>query len=100
MIVRVHKKCTTAVEGPNNPRKALEANVKRNSRYLWCFATIMAIFLAITPLLVAQNNSPLEKLPYSGGVLAARAVRAGRLVPQNGGAGLLGPVDLACSPAP
>ncbi|MBA3913681.1 MAG: exo-alpha-sialidase, partial [Acidobacteriales bacterium] len=60
----------------------------------------MAIFFAITPFLTAQSNHPLEHLPYSGGVLAARAYRAGRLVPQNGGFGLLGPTDLVCSPAP
>jgi hypothetical protein len=48
----------------------------------------------------AQSRSPLEKLPYSGGILMGRAIRAGRVQlpapsirPDN-------PQDVTCSPAP
>src|ERR1700748_2146338 len=45
----------------------------------------------------SSAQSPLDKSPVSGGVLAARAYRAGKLVPQNGGAGFANP-DLTCGP--
>lgn len=74
--------------------------MSRNSRSVLCCVSIISLFLAISPVLFAQSNAVLEKLPYSGGVLSARAIQAGKLVPHNGGFGLLSPVDLVCSPAP
>jgi len=58
--------------------------------------------LSLTTLASAQsNNSPLENLPYSGGVLMARAIRAGRV--QLSGGPLfwpeLPPAE-TCSPVP
>jgi len=71
--------------------------LNRNSRVLWCSVLTIALTMVVVPLLNAQ--SPLDKSPLSGGVLAARAYRAGKLVPQNGGVGFVNP-DLTCSPAP
>jgi len=70
--------------------------LSRFHRLVWCIAATVALLFLITTVLNAQV---LEKLPYSGGVLSRRAIQAGRLVPQNGGFGLVSP-DLTCSPAP
>ena len=50
---------------------------------------------------LASAQSPLENLPYSGGVLVARAIRAGRLHVEtlDTQPELFNP-DLTCSPAP
>jgi hypothetical protein len=65
--------------------------------------TLLCIALTLTwivSLASAQTNqSPLEKLPYSGGVLMARAIHAGRIhVPTVDELGSIS--NLACSPAP
>ena len=58
---------------------------------------VFALLMLLTPVLNAQV---LEKLPYSGAVLTARAIRAGRiqLHPTNP-SNEVNP-DLTCSPAP
>jgi Neuraminidase (sialidase) len=54
----------------------------------------------LVTLASAQSQFPLENLPYSGGVLAARAIVAGRLTPGIGVYDLTNPWALTCSPAP
>ncbi len=67
------------------------------NRFAWCCVSLFAIVVLLTPVLNAQV---LEKLPYSGGVLSERAIRAGRIQLHNGGVGQVGNPDLTCSPAP
>ena len=47
----------------------------------------------------AQTPTPLEKLPYSGSLLAARAMAAGKLQPKQANVTANG-ADLTCSPGP
>ena len=63
---------------------------------------LAALSLAwLVTLASAQTDQhPLENLPYSGGVLAARAIVAGRLTPGVGVYDLTSPLALTCSPAP
>jgi hypothetical protein len=60
------------------------------------FVATLTTLLLVTPLVFAQLDNTK---PFSGGVLAARAFRAGKLVPQGGGT-LQNPPGLTCSPAP
>jgi hypothetical protein len=48
----------------------------------------------------AQSVSPLEKLPYSGGILVGRAIRAGRIQLPAPSTRPEGPTTFNCSPAP
>jgi hypothetical protein len=63
---------------------------------------LIALMFSLATIANAQTaTSPLEKLPYSGGVLMARAIRAGRV--QLSGGNALQPLQLpaeTCSPAP
>ncbi|MGD0163722.1 MAG: sialidase family protein [Candidatus Sulfotelmatobacter sp.] len=64
---------------------------------------LLRIFLAVLPLVAlgrAQTTqSPLESLPYSPGMLVARAIRAGRIQPRSANPLLRGKL-LTCSPGP
>jgi hypothetical protein len=78
----------------------MEANLTRNSRVVWCCPFAVTLLLLLTPVLNAQNaQNVLGKSPLSGGLLAAKAFREGRIQPQFSGIGGGNP-DLTCSPAP
>ena len=71
----------------------------RNSRIVFCVTTFL---LLITTVMSAQT---LEQLPYSGGVLMARAIKAGRApIVLGKGMGVmnnsLASPALSCTPAP
>jgi hypothetical protein len=72
--------------------------LNRNSRVIVTLISAFVLVALLTPMLSAQV---LEKLPYSGGVLTARAIQAGRihLPAVNSSNNAVNP-DLACSPAP
>jgi len=60
---------------------------------------LATLLLCAATLASAQSSSPLENLPYSGGVLMGRAIRAGRIhLPSP--SYRPGPQNLTCSPAP
>ena len=76
----------------------MEGNLKRNSRVIVTLISAFVLVTLLTPMLSAQV---LEKLPYSGGVLSARAIRAGRLhFPAVNSSNDAANPDLTCSPAP
>ncbi|MBZ5721727.1 MAG: exo-alpha-sialidase [Acidobacteriia bacterium] len=72
--------------------------MSRISRVAWCFIFALTLTLLLTPVLNAQQR--LEKSPLSGGLLAARAFKEGRLhyVPATGANQHV--PDLTCTPAP
>ena len=72
--------------------------MSRISRVLWCFFFALTLTLLTTPLMSAQQR--LDKSPLSGGLLAARAFKAGRLHYQPAANGGIHNPDLTCSPAP
>lgn len=77
----------------------MEANVSKTTSVTCGAILICTLVLAFTPVLSAQT-AVLEKLPYSGGVLMSRAIRAGRVqLHSNGGNQVTNP-DLTCTPAP
>jgi len=60
---------------------------------------LTALLVLLATLASAQSTTPLERLPYSGGVLMGRAIRAGRIhLPSP--SERPGPQNLTCSPAP
>jgi hypothetical protein len=69
-------------------------------RPLSSLLAILALVCVVTPASAQTRQHPLENLPYSGGVLAARAIVAGRLTPGIGVYDLPVPPPLTCSPAP
>jgi hypothetical protein len=76
----------------------MEGNLNRNSRVIVTLISAFVLVALLTPMLSAQV---LENLPYSGGVLTSRAIRAGRIqlpaaTPSNDAAN----PNLTCSPAP
>ena len=72
--------------------------MNRNSRVIVTLISAFVLVTLLTPMLSAQV---LENLPYSGGVLTSRAIRAGRihLPPVNPSNDAANP-NLTCSPAP
>src|SRR5882672_1546261 len=77
----------------------MECNLNRNSRVIVTLISAFVLVTLLTPMLSAQV---LENLPYSGGVLTARAIRAGRiqLPAANSSNDVVANPDLTCSPAP
>src|SRR6267142_164857 len=76
----------------------MEGNLNRNSRVIVILISAFVLVTLLTQMLSAQV---LEKLPYSGGVLASRAIRAGRLhLPAVNSSDVATNPDLTCSPAP
>jgi hypothetical protein len=73
--------------------------LNRNSRVILTLISAFVLVTLLTPMLSAQV---FEKLPYSGGVLTSRAIRAGRLhlPPVNSSNDAVANPDLTCSPAP
>jgi len=71
--------------------------LNRNSRVLWCTLLTIALVMIVVPVMNAQNV--LGKSPLSGGLLAARAVKEGRIQLQTNVGHGPSP-DLTCSPAP
>jgi len=63
---------------------------------------LIALLLSLATIANAQTaTSPLEKLPYSGGVLVSRAIRAGRVqLPSDNFLLPLQPPSETCSPIP
>src|SRR5438105_10359642 len=75
----------------------MEGNLKRNSRVIVTLISAFVLVTLLTPMFSAQV---LEKLPYSSGVLTARAIQAGRIrLPGVNSSNAANP-DLTCSPAP
>src|SRR5205823_12075322 len=70
--------------------------LNRNSRVLWCTLLTIALVMIVVPVMNAQNV--LGKSPLSGGLLAARAVKEGRIQLQTNVGHGPSP-DLTCSPA-
>ena len=79
------------------------------SRIRWgLFATAALTIAALGAMPLAQAQSPqarpntvhLEKSPLSGGVLMARAIRAGLIHLPGGTNGAVKPPSLNCKPAP
>jgi hypothetical protein len=73
--------------------------LSRISRVAWCFIFALSLTMLLTPVLNAQQK--LGKSPLSGGLLAAKAFKEGRIhltnaTPTNRPS----PFDLTCSPAP
>jgi hypothetical protein len=76
----------------------MEGNLKRNSRVIVTLISAFVLVTLLTPMLSAQV---LERLPYSSGVLTARAIRAGRIqLPAANASNDAANPDLTCSPAP
>src|SRR5438034_3229360 len=76
----------------------MEGNLKRNSRVIVTLISAFVLVTLLTPMLSAQV---LERLPYSSGVLTARAIRAGRIqLPAANASNDAANPDLSCSPAP
>jgi hypothetical protein len=69
---------------------------------LFPFAFALALALPWSPVLAAQDSAPkLEKLPYSGDVLMARALRSGRMPwPRTFRTGPVQFPTLTCKPTP
>src|SRR5215469_5473692 len=77
----------------------MEGNLTDNSRTVWCSIIAFTLVLLFAPLLNAQNQHIFDK-PYSGGYLAAKAFKAGQLLPHGGTLNRIAPPSLTCSPAP
>ena len=77
----------------------MEANLSKNSRLVWCSLLACTLFVLFTPTLIAQNQHIFNK-PQSGGYLAAKAFKEGRLQLQGHVTNRIAPPSLTCSPAP
>jgi hypothetical protein len=73
--------------------------LSRNSRVVWCSLLACTLVVLLTPVLNAQNQHIFDK-PYSGGYLAAKAFKEGRLQIQGNVTNRIAPPSLTCSPAP
>ena len=73
--------------------------MSRKSRLAWCAVSCCALAMVLTPALNAQSVV-LENLPYSGGVLMARAIQQGRVQIHPGVPNPLGVPPVTCTPAP
>jgi hypothetical protein len=84
-----------------NPLKTnfvrLEDILKNSLRLIAVATSLLSALLILT---AALNAQVLEKSPISGGVLAARAYRAGLLKPMSTNTLVPGGDSLSCSPAP
>src|SRR5262249_5314362 len=61
---------------------------------------VMLLLSGLTTAASAQSKSPLEKLPYSGGVLVGRAIRAGRIHLPSPSYSPSNNPTVTCAPAP
>ncbi|HZQ23527.1 MAG TPA: sialidase family protein [Terriglobales bacterium] len=61
---------------------------------------VTLLLVSMATLASAQSSSPLENLPYSGGVLMGRAIRAGRVQLPAPSIRPSAPPVVTCSPAP
>ncbi len=77
----------------------MEANLIRNSRAVWCSLLAGSLMFLFTSVMSAQNQ-PIFNKPFSGGYLAAKAFKEGRLQIQGGTSNRIAPPSLTCSPAP
>jgi hypothetical protein len=75
----------------------LEEILKNSLRLIAVVTSLLSLSLILT---AALNAQVLEKSPISGGVLAARAYRAGLLKPMSTNTLAPGAPGLTCSPAP
>jgi hypothetical protein len=73
--------------------------VIRKARLIACGVSFCALVMLLTPALNGQSVV-LENLPYSGGVLMARAIQQGRVQIHSGVSDLLGIPPVTCSPVP
>ena len=75
----------------------MEANLNKHARFFWCCLLALSLCTLFTTFTLAQSK--LDKSPLSGGLLAAKAFKEGRIHFQP--ATTLGhSPDLTCSPAP